>query len=56
MYTGLCFLFGGVKHSKELGECKLKCLESANTVCFSHFQSNEVIGECQGVGYASAVF
>ena len=25
-----------------LGECKLKCLESANTVCFSHFQSNEV--------------
>ena len=39
-----------------LGECKLKCLESANTVCFSHFQSNEVIGECQGVGYASAVF
>ena len=39
-----------------LGECKLKCLESANTVCFSHFYSNEVIGECQGVGYASAVF
>ena len=56
MYTGLCFLFGGVKHSKVLGECKLNCLESANTVSFSHFQNNEAIGECQGVGYASAVF
>ena len=39
-----------------LGECKLNCLESANTVSFSHFQNNEAIGECQGVGYASAVF
>ena len=39
-----------------LGECKLNCLESANTVRFSHFQNNEAIGECQGVGYASAVF
>ena len=36
--------------------CKLNCLESANTVSFSHFQNNEAIGECQGVGYASAMF
>ena len=27
-----------------LGECKLNCLESANTVSFSHFQNNEAIG------------
>ena len=48
MYTGLCFLFGGVKHCKVFGECKLNCLESANTVSFSHFQNNEAIGEYGG--------